>query len=187
MSVLEEAWVDSYRQFQLQFVVLGEAGTAESVYVTAENGCGSAFRCMVSKVPAVAYGDAGGQHLISLLQPWQKNMVFTVDGGEIHTDYLAEKLLRDGRSMRDVHPGDVAGMVDIVNYAVTKYAELTRLACPGKTSLTLDDADELRFLLKGPLAATEDQGSRSVTVERFHMERAAEIAATLLADLTSPR
>lgn len=111
------------RDAQQKFRITAQGGSSDGVYVNAEAGTGSRYAVVITPVPHPGAGKEGGQHLISLLQPWQTNMVFTVDGGEIHPDYVLEKLLPRGKSMDQVHGGDAQAVVLAVNAAAGMMAK----------------------------------------------------------------
>lgn len=107
-----------------KFILVGSSASADSLIVQTEAGTGSKYVVVVTKLPE--YHGQGGSHLISLLQPWQKNMAYELmDGEEIHPSYLAEKLLRDGKSVNEVHGGDFAAMCLTVNWATSRHADRT--------------------------------------------------------------
>lgn len=101
-----------------KFRLTGSDWSMESVYAAAEAGTGSRYAVVITRLPESAHGKEGGTHLISLLQPWQANMVFTVDGYEIHEDYLLEKLTPRDRVARGLHGGDAQAVVLLVAKAV---------------------------------------------------------------------
>lgn len=113
LSPFEQQW----QRAEAQFTVTNSGGSGSAVYLNAEAGTGSRYGIVISKLPMVAAAREGGLHLITVLQPWQTNMVFTVDAGEIHPDYLMEKLLPKDRPRNQFHGGDVAALWLAVNKA----------------------------------------------------------------------
>jgi hypothetical protein len=101
------------------FAVMATASTQTAAYVAAEARTGSRYAVVISQLPPMAAGAEGGAYLISLIQPWQASMVFTVFPDEqIHGDYIVEKMCKDRK-----HGGDLAAVVMAVNTAIKKATE----------------------------------------------------------------
>lgn len=107
-----------YAEAESNWYIVASAGNQKGVIVEAAARTGSKYVVEIHELPLVAQETYGGKHLVSILQPWQTNMVFTVYGDEIHANYLIEKLLPRDKALENVHGGDVAGMVLTVNEAV---------------------------------------------------------------------
>lgn len=106
------------RDAEQKFTVVATGVMDSAAYLTAEAGTGSRYAVVISRIPHAALSREGGQHLISVLQPWQTNMVFTLfPGDEIHPDYVLEKLLPRGKRAEDLHGGDAQALVMAVNKA----------------------------------------------------------------------
>jgi hypothetical protein len=124
-----------YKDAELKYKVTEIGGSAKGVYVSAEAGTGSRYAVVVSPMPHPGGDREGGQHLISLLQPWQGNMVFTAyPGEEIDPSYVMEKLVPRERSVATVHGGDAAGIVITVNTAARLF-----INCLTKERRALDE------------------------------------------------
>lgn len=111
------------RDAQQKFRITARGGNSDGVYLNAEAGTGSRYAVVITPVPNPGHSKEGGAHLISLLQPWQANMVFTVDGGEIHPDYVLEKLSPRDKAPGQMHGGDAAALVMAVNAAADMMAK----------------------------------------------------------------
>lgn len=124
-----------YKEAEKKFKVTDVGGSAQGVYVTAEAGTGSRYAAVVTRLPYPGPDREGGQHLISLLQPWQTNMVFTLHEDEqVHPDYLLEKLIPRDRTLATIHGGDAAGVVLTVNTAARLF-----MVAVGKERRALDE------------------------------------------------
>lgn len=111
-----------YKDAERKYKIMQTGGSLQGVYVTAEAGTGSRYAVVVTRMPNPGAEHEGGRHLISLLQPWQANMVFSLyDGEEIDPSYVVEKLLGDRR-----HGGDAAGVVITVNTAAKLFMNCER-------------------------------------------------------------
>ena len=106
-----------YQKALREYKTTAIGGNHHGTYMEAEAGAGSRYSVVIAPLPYPGGRKEGGQHLISLLQPWQANMVFTIDEGEIHADYVLEKLIPRDRTLATVHGGDAAAIVITVNTA----------------------------------------------------------------------
>lgn len=110
----EESQKTLFQKAVDNFEVIQHDHTLQSVWLEAEADTGSRYVAMLTQMPPTGRLREGGQHLISLLQPWQANMVYTVfPNEEIHLPYISEKLCGDHD-----HPGDIAAVQLAVNTAI---------------------------------------------------------------------
>lgn len=102
--------------------VLLEDRSPESMFVMAEAKTGSRYSVLISQLPYGAARMTGGDHLITVLQPWQTNYPITTYPGEkLHPSYIAEKLLRPGRALEETHGGDFEAICLTINHAITAF------------------------------------------------------------------
>lgn len=128
MGSEKEVRQSQFDQAVAEYVVVQQGGNPNSVYVEAEAGTGSRYAVVISKLPFAGAMREGGQHLISVLQPIQSNMAFSVfPGEEIHLDYVHEKLIARNRPS-GMSGGDLAGIWKTVNHACGLFHEVTGYA-----------------------------------------------------------
>lgn len=117
-----------FDQATAEFRVVSQGANPHAFYAEAEAGTGSRYAVVISKLPFAGAAREGGQHLISVLQPIQSNMAFTVfPGEEIHLDYLVEKLIARNRPS-GMSGGDLAGIYLTVNHVARMYGHATEYA-----------------------------------------------------------
>lgn len=106
-----------FDQAEANYDLYQEATTDGAAYVAASNGTGSKYQVVAAFMPGESAGQVGGEILISVVQPWQTCYAVSTDG-DLDISYVAEKFLRPGRQMPDVHGGDLQGIYATVNAAI---------------------------------------------------------------------
>lgn len=130
-----------FDQAMAEYRVVLQGANPSSAYVEAEAGTGSRYAVVISKLPYPAVAREGGDHLVSVLQPIQSNMVFsTFPGEEIHLDYLVEKLIARNRP-NGMSGGDIAGIWKTVNQAIDVFHRATGYAQAQADAAAVRNAD----------------------------------------------
>lgn len=78
---------------------------------------GSRYSVVVTPLPPVSRGILGASHLVSVVSPWQAAYPMQVHG-ELHSNYVAEKLCGDRLLSERLYGGDLAALTLTVAYAL---------------------------------------------------------------------
>lgn len=120
----EQIWLDDKADATEKWTVSSQLVEPGRVLVEAEAGTGSRYVVTAMYGPEHTTEILGAPVIVTVHYPWQT--AYAVHAHALTENYIAEKFLRPGRRLTEVHGGDFAAIVRTINWALVLLAEVGR-------------------------------------------------------------